>query len=133
MTGRTTEIADGRKRSGELRGDVLACHVMTAARARAVVLAALAAGAGLVALVLASDHQEARTVWAIFGPVVGWSFVGTGLYAWRRRPESRIGVLMILLGFAWFLSTSRPRTRRWSIRSRWSPAGSGAASSCTWA
>ena len=77
---------------------------MTAARARAVVLAALAAGGGLVALVLASDHQEARTVWAIFGPVVGWSFVGTGLYAWRRRPESRIGVLMILLGFAWFLS-----------------------------
>ena len=77
---------------------------MTAARARAVVLAALAAGGGLVVLVLASDHQEARTVWAIFGPAVGWSFVGTGLYAWRRRPESRIGVLMILLGFAWFLS-----------------------------
>jgi signal transduction histidine kinase len=77
---------------------------MTAARARAVVIAALAAGGGLVALVLASDHQEARTVWAIFGPVVGWSFVGTGLYAWRRRPESRTGVLMILLGFAWFLS-----------------------------
>jgi signal transduction histidine kinase len=77
---------------------------MNAARARAVVVAALAAGVGLVALVLASDHQEARTVWAIFGPVVGWSFVGTGLYAWRRRPESRIGVLMIVLGFAWFLS-----------------------------
>ena len=77
---------------------------MTAARARAVVIAALAAGGGLVALVLASDHQEAKAVWAIFGPAVGWSFVGTGLYAWRRRPESRIGLLMTLLGFAWFLS-----------------------------
>jgi len=77
---------------------------MTAARARAVVIAALAAGGGLVALVLASDHQEAQAVWAIFGPAVGWSFVGTGLYAWRRRPESRIGLLMTLLGFAWFLS-----------------------------
>ena len=78
---------------------------MTPARVRAVVLAALAAGAGVVALVLASEHQDARIVWAIFGPAVGWSFVGTGLYAWRQRPESRIGVLMILLGFAWFLST----------------------------
>ena len=41
--------------------------------------------------------------WAVFGPVVGWSFVGTGLYAWRRRPESRFGSLMVLTGFAWFL------------------------------
>ncbi|HZH24722.1 MAG TPA: histidine kinase [Solirubrobacteraceae bacterium] len=77
---------------------------MTAGHARAVAIAALAAGCGLIALVLASEHQEARTVWAIFGPLVGWSFVGTGLYASRRRPESRIGVLMIVLGFAWFLS-----------------------------
>ena len=51
-----------------------------------------------------SDHQDAKTVWAIFGPAVGWSFIGIGLYAWRRRPESRTGALMVLLGFAWFLS-----------------------------
>ncbi len=78
---------------------------MTVARMRAVVLLALAAGAGVVVLVLASDHQDARVVWAIFGPAVGWSFVGTGLYASRQRPESRIGALMVALGFAWFLST----------------------------
>jgi len=78
---------------------------MTAARTRAVVLAAVAGGAAVVALVLTSDHQEFRSVWAIFGPAVGWSFVGTGLYARRRRPESGIGLLMIVLGFAWFLST----------------------------
>lgn len=71
----------------------------------AVVLAALAAGVGVVALVLASDHHDAKAVWAIFGPAVGWSFIGTGLYAWRLRPESRTGPLMILLGFAWFFST----------------------------
>jgi len=74
-------------------------------RMRAVVLAALAAGGGVVAVVLASDHQDAKAVWAVFGPAVGWSFIGTGLYAWRRRPESRTGALMILLGFAWFLFT----------------------------
>jgi signal transduction histidine kinase len=77
---------------------------MTGGRMRLVVLAALACGAGVVALVLSSDHQEAQTVWALFGPAVGWSFVGTGLYAWRRRPESRTGELMVLLGFAWFVS-----------------------------
>lgn len=69
----------------------------------AVVLAALAAGAGVIVLVLTSDHQEAKAVWATFGPAVGWSFVGTGLYAWRHRPESRTGALMVLLRFAWFI------------------------------
>jgi signal transduction histidine kinase len=77
---------------------------MTGGRIRLVVLAALACGAGVVALVLSSDHQDAKTVWATFGPAVGWSFVGTGLYAWRRRPESRTGALMVLFGFAWFVS-----------------------------
>jgi hypothetical protein len=33
---------------------------MTAARLRAVVLAAVACGAGVVALALTSDHQEAK-------------------------------------------------------------------------
>jgi signal transduction histidine kinase len=79
--------------------------MISAARTRAIVLAALAAGAGVVAVVLTSDHQDAQAVWAIFGPAVGWSFIGTGLYAWRRRPESRTGELMVLLGFAWFLFT----------------------------
>ena len=77
---------------------------MSAARMRAVVLAALLCGAGVIALLLASDHQGSKTVWAVFGPGVGWSFIGVGLYAWRRRPESRTGALMVLLGFAWFLS-----------------------------
>jgi hypothetical protein len=34
---------------------------------------------------------------------VGWSFVGTGLYARHRRPEYRFGDLMVVTGFAWFL------------------------------
>ena len=77
---------------------------MTAARMRAIVLAALVCGAAVLALLAGSDHQDAKVVWAIFGPLIGWSFVGVGLYAWRRRPESRTGALMVLLGFAWFLS-----------------------------
>ena len=76
---------------------------MTARRTLAIAAAALLCGVGDVLLVLGSEHFPDPGVWAVFGPVVGWSFVGTGLYAWRRRPESRFGLLMVLAGFAWFL------------------------------
>ncbi len=33
---------------------------------------------------------------------MGWSFIGTGLFAWSRRPANRTGVLMVATGFAWF-------------------------------
>ena len=36
--------------------------------------------------------------------VIGWSFIGAGLVAWSRAQSSRFGKLMILTGFAWFLS-----------------------------
>ena len=91
-------------RHGGRVGAVSAAARLTPALTRVVVLAALACGAGTIALLAASDHQDAKAVWAIFGPAVGWSFIGTGLYAWRRRPESRSGELMVALGFAWFLS-----------------------------
>jgi signal transduction histidine kinase len=77
---------------------------MTVGRMRAVILAALLCGAAALAIVLASDHEDAQTVWAHLWPVIGWSFIGTGLYAWRRRPDSRVGALMVLQGFAWLLS-----------------------------
>src|SRR5688572_24930670 len=76
---------------------------MTARRTLAIAAAALLCGVGDVLLVLSSEHFSDPGVWAVFGPVVGWSFVGTGLYAWRRRPDSRLGLLMTLAGFAWFL------------------------------
>jgi signal transduction histidine kinase len=34
---------------------------------------------------------------------VGWSLIGCGLVASRRRPESRTGLLMAATGFTWFL------------------------------
>jgi signal transduction histidine kinase len=77
---------------------------MTAWRTRAIVAAALVCSAMVVAVVLRSDREDAELAWAIFGPIVVCSFVGTGLYAWHRRPESRVGLLMILLGFAWCIA-----------------------------
>ena len=43
-------------------------------------------------------------MWATVGLFVGWGFIGAGLFAWGRRPESSIGPLMTATGFAWFLS-----------------------------
>jgi signal transduction histidine kinase len=37
--------------------------------------------------------------------VVGWSFIGVGLYAWWRRPSNRIGPLMTATGFFWFVAS----------------------------
>ncbi len=34
---------------------------------------------------------------------VGWTFIGSGLVAWWRRPTSRLGYLLIADGFAWFI------------------------------
>src|SRR5215216_3573559 len=35
----------------------------------------------------------------------GILLVSCGVIAWERRPDSRIGALMSLAGFAWFLGT----------------------------
>ncbi len=35
--------------------------------------------------------------------IVGWGFIGTGLFAWDRRPNNSVGSLMVATGFAWLL------------------------------
>src|SRR4029079_16319774 len=67
--------------------------------------AAVDAGVLVVLVSLGSDHPEPDVVWAVFGPLVGWSFIAAGGYAWRIRPQYRTGELMIVLAFAWFLFT----------------------------
>jgi signal transduction histidine kinase len=66
--------------------------------------AALVTGVALFALVLGSDHEDSPGLTAALGLVVGWSFTGTGLFAWWRRPANRTGALMTAAGFAWFAS-----------------------------
>ena len=70
----------------------------------AIGVAALLAGLATSALAVTSDHLTDSAVWAVFGPLVGWSFIATGLYAWRKWPDSRFGALMTVLGFTWFLA-----------------------------
>ena len=71
-------------------------------RTLAIALAALVCGLGVAAIALTGDDVDFRPVWVIAAPAVGWSFIATGLYAWRARPENRVGELMVILGFAWF-------------------------------
>jgi signal transduction histidine kinase len=56
-----------------------------------------------VALVLASHHDDQKVVTAILGPLIGLGFIGTGAFAWWRRPLNRFGLLMTAVGFAWFV------------------------------
>src|SRR5215204_2437857 len=64
---------------------------------------ALAAGGGALAAVLTSGHEENRILVSVFGLLVGWSFVVAGLIARTRRPENRTGILMIVVGFTFFV------------------------------
>jgi signal transduction histidine kinase len=65
-------------------------------------LAGFACGVALAAITLSSDHVDNRGFEAAIVLLVGWSFVGTGLFAWWRRPANGTGPLMVAAGFAWF-------------------------------
>jgi signal transduction histidine kinase len=60
---------------------------------------ALAAAAGVVTAT--SHHAALRGVNSAFGALIGAAFVITGLYAWSRRPDNRVGMLMVATGFTW--------------------------------
>jgi signal transduction histidine kinase len=58
----------------------------------------------IAAITATSDHTNLRGLLAVLGVVVAWSFLGTGLYAWDRRPDNLTGPLMVALAFAWLLT-----------------------------
>jgi signal transduction histidine kinase len=68
-------------------------------------IAGFVLGLLILAAVLSSDHAESKGVNGVLVLLIGWSFIGTGLFAWYRRPSNRIGALMTAVGFTWFLSS----------------------------
>ena len=62
------------------------------------------AGAVPMGLALESDHLDNRALSVVFGPLIGWAFIGTGLFAWWRRPGNRFGALMTAVGFTWCIA-----------------------------
>ena len=71
------------------------------------------AGAVPLALALANESGHQRELIAIFGPLTGWAFIGAGILAWLRRPESRFGALMTAVGFSACLAELRVATEPW--------------------
>jgi signal transduction histidine kinase len=61
-------------------------------------------GVAVFLLIIKSDHEEDRLLLGMLTLLVSWSFIGTGLYAWDRRPNNTIGPLMVCVGFAWLVA-----------------------------
>ncbi len=71
------------------------------------------AGAAPLALALADEGGHQRELIAVCGPLIGWAFIGTGIFAWLRRPENRIGALMTAVGFCACIAALRVSTEPW--------------------
>ena len=69
----------------------------------ALAIAGVVMGIFVFVVVAGSDVPAAPPLEAALTFLVGWSFIGTGLFAWDRRPSNLIGPLMVCAGFTWML------------------------------
>ena len=82
---------------------------MTSLRRALWALAAVGVAFGLAVaalLTFAAETLEPAWAWGAAALIVGWSYIGVGLFAWGRRPDNRLGMLMAGTGFAWLASIS---------------------------
>lgn len=78
-----------------------------------VAVAGVATGLLALSIVLGSDRYPHGTLDAVLRLVVGWSFIGAGLFAWWRRPHNRVGMLLAAVGFAWFVTEFAYSDKPW--------------------
>ncbi len=69
-----------------------------------VVPAALVAGTLAAISTAMTDNTSVPVLWALLIGLTGWSFIAAGLIARLRRPRNRTGLLLIAVGFSWFLA-----------------------------
>jgi signal transduction histidine kinase len=65
--------------------------------------AAVVCGFALVYGIASADFGSHKGLWIAAVLVIGFGFVGAGLFAWYRNPGNRIGILMVATGFAWYV------------------------------
>ena len=65
--------------------------------------ASAVAALGLTLLLAGSEYLEDRALWIELNLVIGAGFTAVGLFAWYRRPDNRVGPLMVATAFAWYL------------------------------
>jgi signal transduction histidine kinase len=70
-------------------------------------LAGVVLGIVVFVLVATSEAAAVPLLEACLTLLIGWSFIGTGLFAWDRRPSSVIGPLMVCVGFSWLVGEFR--------------------------
>lgn len=70
-----------------------------------IAVTAIVGGLITIPVALGSDHIRLRGVFLAGQLLIGWSFVGTGVFMWWRRPENRLGMLMTAVGFTWLLGS----------------------------
>jgi len=63
-------------------------------------------GLGSLALTLTGGRGSESGAYPVLVLLVGWGFIGCGLFATWRRPENRIGVRMLAVGYCWFLASA---------------------------
>jgi signal transduction histidine kinase len=67
-------------------------------------VASFAIGIATIPITLTGQsHVHPRGLFLASQLLIGWSFVGTGLFMWWRRPENKLGLLMTSVGFSWQL------------------------------
>ena len=86
---------------------------MSARRETLLVAAAAAAGMGAAWLAAGRVFEPYQTADWPLALLVGWSFVGSGLVAWRQSPRNRLGPAMVFTGFAWFATFLTDAHGRW--------------------
>jgi signal transduction histidine kinase len=65
--------------------------------------ASAALGLALAWLLAQTEFLPDRALWIVLELVIGAGFTGVGLFAWHRRPDNRVGALLVATGFAWYL------------------------------
>lgn len=73
----------------------------------AIGLVGFAVGLVYLSAALAESGDTLHSVIEVLNAVVGWSFVGVGLFVWTRRPDNRMGMLLTAVGLAWFVPLFR--------------------------
>jgi signal transduction histidine kinase len=80
---------------------------MTALRRALLGLGAVGILTGLIQapLIATSEVTDSQPAWVGLTLVIGYGFLGVGLYAWWRQPDNWVGALMVTTAFAWWVST----------------------------
>ena len=81
----------------------------------AVAVVAVLAGVvfGALGELAQARYGDRPQLWVLADFLGGATFLVTGAIAWVRRPGSRIGVVLLLIGFAWFIGTHTRDQQDW--------------------